>query len=67
MEPDAIHERSSPLELLRASEHRLMEGVCTFTHEEGYAVIRSEAFPRFYAGNGLSQADDIPREASRSG
>jgi len=57
VEPDAIHERSSPLEL----------GVCTFTHEAGYAVIHSEAFPRFYAGNGLSQADDIPREASRSG
>jgi ribosomal protein S18 acetylase RimI-like enzyme len=53
MEPDSIPKQSRCLELLRASERRLMEGICTFTQEDGYVVVRSEAFPRFYSGNGL--------------
>jgi predicted GNAT family acetyltransferase len=53
MEPEPNHEQRRWLEPLRASERRLMESICTFTEEDGYAVIRSEAFPRFYAGNGL--------------
>src|SRR4051812_46026473 len=53
MEYGSIDEQNARVRLLRASERRLLDGICTFTEEDGYVVMRSEAFPRYYAGNGL--------------
>lgn len=54
------------LEMLRASEHRLASTICSFHREPGYTVMRSDAFPNFYAGNALlihEPHDSRPLEA----
>lgn len=46
-------DRDRNLHMLRASERRLAASICEFTEGPDYTVYRSEAFPHFYAGNGL--------------
>lgn len=37
-----------------STEMRLLEPICSFSEQDGYSVYRSEQFPNYYGGNGIT-------------